>query len=151
MPLTAGCNHVTILTGDLDRLIAFYCGVFDADVRLDMTEEDLRHALIDLGGGFFLHPFQLARPAPYLAGMPRMFTRGHIDHFGLDLPDRTAFETARRRLVEVGATAGRVRDFGSVEVLGFEDPDGMEVEITLWKGGPHLTMAESRVSAFEAA
>jgi catechol 2,3-dioxygenase-like lactoylglutathione lyase family enzyme len=42
--LVDGLPHVTFLTEDMDRLLAFYKRVFDADITLDMTEEGLRHA-----------------------------------------------------------------------------------------------------------
>ena len=59
MALTAGPHHLATLSADLDRLIGFYEQVFDADVILDMREEGLRHAFLDLGGGFVLHPFEI--------------------------------------------------------------------------------------------
>ena len=43
--LVDGVHHVTFLTEDMDRLLAFYVRVFDdAEGNLDMTEEGLRHA-----------------------------------------------------------------------------------------------------------
>ena len=58
MALTAGSHHLATLTADLDRLIGFYTQVFDATVVFDMREEEMRHAFLDLGGGFALHPFE---------------------------------------------------------------------------------------------
>jgi catechol 2,3-dioxygenase-like lactoylglutathione lyase family enzyme len=57
--LVAGVHHVTFLTEDLDRLLAFYVRVFDAEVTLDMTEEGLRHAFLKVGSATVLHPFQI--------------------------------------------------------------------------------------------
>jgi uncharacterized glyoxalase superfamily protein PhnB len=34
---------------DMDRLLAFYVRVFDAEVTLDMTEKGLRHAFFTVG------------------------------------------------------------------------------------------------------
>jgi catechol 2,3-dioxygenase-like lactoylglutathione lyase family enzyme len=48
--LAAGIHHLTFLTSDLDRLIAFYERVFDTRVTFDRTEEDgpvRRHAFIE--------------------------------------------------------------------------------------------------------
>jgi len=37
--LVDGVHHVTFLTEDMDRLLAFHVRVSDAEVTLDMTEE----------------------------------------------------------------------------------------------------------------
>ncbi len=53
MPLLNDLHHVTFLTGDMDRLIAFYERVFDARVTFDRIEEDpprRRHAFIEVSG-----------------------------------------------------------------------------------------------------
>jgi hypothetical protein len=39
MKLFEGVHHVTFLTEDIDRLVAFYERVFGAEKTLDMTEE----------------------------------------------------------------------------------------------------------------
>jgi catechol 2,3-dioxygenase-like lactoylglutathione lyase family enzyme len=59
MPLTIGINHVASITANLDRLIRFYVEVFEAVVLVDLDEGSLRHAMLDLGGGACLHPFQM--------------------------------------------------------------------------------------------
>lgn len=151
MPLSNGCNHVTVVTADIDRFIAFYSSHFDAEVKFDLDEDGLRHALVDLGGGFCLHPFQLQTENPHAEAIPELFARGHIDHFAIGFEDAGSFEEARRRLVEAGASKGRVRDFGAVQILSFVDPDGMECELALWKDAPPLSMQESRVEEYTAA
>ena len=47
--LVDGVHHVTFLTENMDRLLAFYVRVFDAEVTLDMIEEGLRHAFFEGG------------------------------------------------------------------------------------------------------
>lgn len=44
MKLVDGVHHVAFVTGDLDRLIAFYERVFDAHVVLDREDNGRRHA-----------------------------------------------------------------------------------------------------------
>lgn len=138
MPCTTGVHHVALVTSDLDRLIAFYSSVFEAEVVLDMEEEGLRHAMLDLGGGFALHPFFLgADPGGTggadRGGIPPMFERGHLDHVALNVVDRETFEAVRRRLVECGASDGTVTDFGMVRTVTFVDPDGWEGEVAQWQ------------------
>jgi hypothetical protein len=48
--------HLTFLTEDMDRLLAFYARVFDAEVTLEMTEEGLRHAFLKVGPTTVLRP-----------------------------------------------------------------------------------------------
>jgi len=80
--LVNGVHHLTFLTEDMDRLLAFYVRVFDAEVTLDMTEEGLRHAFLKVGPTTVLHPFQLLEgPGPPQPSP--MFRRGRLDHFAL--------------------------------------------------------------------
>ena len=58
-----------------------------------------------------------------------MFDRGHLDHLALTAEDPGAFEAARARLVERGATDGAVEDLGAFHSVWFTDPDGMRVEL----------------------
>ena len=149
MPLLAGVNHVATLTADLDRLIAFYAGVFDAEVSLDMTEGGLRHALIDLGGGACLHPFEI-QGNPHGRASGEVFQRGHMDHLALNVADKATFELLRARLVTAGASDGSVTDFGNMRSVWFEDPDGFGSEIALWCDGTPLTFEERRREPFPA-
>jgi catechol 2,3-dioxygenase-like lactoylglutathione lyase family enzyme len=49
MGLINGINHLTFITADIDRLIAFYRRVFEARVTLDLEEEGLHHVFIEVG------------------------------------------------------------------------------------------------------
>jgi catechol 2,3-dioxygenase-like lactoylglutathione lyase family enzyme len=132
MVLSAGINHVAMLTCDIDAFITFYTEVFDAVLVDDLDEGQLRHAFIDLGGGATLHPFQIP-DNPHAAGSAAMFRRGHLDHFAINVDDPASFEELRRRLVARRATDGTVTDFGSLRTVSFCDPDGFEAEIALWQ------------------
>jgi catechol 2,3-dioxygenase-like lactoylglutathione lyase family enzyme len=130
MPLTRGAHHVATLTADLDRLIAFYGDVFDAEVVLDLSEDGVRHALIDLGGGFVLHPFEI-QGADVPQGELPMFERGRIDHLALSADDPEAFWAVRERIHRAGASDGEVVDLGLLLSAGFTDPDGLWGEVCL--------------------
>ena len=143
----SGINHVTFLTADLDRLAAFYEEVFGARklVELPIAEPQGpgRHALIGIGGRAALHPFEFT--GTDLPPPGQMFERGRIDHFALDVPDGDTFDRIRDDLIERGATNGTVIDFGVLRVLSFSDPDGRDVELAHWVGGPpeELDMASA--------
>lgn len=151
MPLATGCNHVALVTSDLDRFVTFYTRVFDAEVLLDMREDGLRHAMVDLGGGFCLHPFEFDGENPHGAASGEMFARGHLDHLAIAVDDPAAFTLLRQRLVELGATDGVLTDFGPVRTVWFEDPDGMGCEIAHWADGPPATLQEARREPMPAA
>jgi catechol 2,3-dioxygenase-like lactoylglutathione lyase family enzyme len=133
VPLTDGFSHVASVTDDVDRLVGFYQRVFDAPVLFDMEEEGLRHAAIDIGANVVLHAFHV----PWAPGDDRreMFERGRTDHYGLTVRSMEALLEIRRRLKAEGpdSTDGAVRDFGPVYSLHYVDPDGVHLEVNLFK------------------
>jgi catechol 2,3-dioxygenase-like lactoylglutathione lyase family enzyme len=130
MPVLAGLNHVAVLTANLDRFIEFYRRIFDLTVVFEERTPALSHAILRISPDSWLHPAEL--PAnPHTTGVPAMFQRGHIDHIALSARSKFAFETLRARLVEAGASDGRVDDLGAFHTLWFVDPDGMRGEIAL--------------------
>jgi catechol 2,3-dioxygenase-like lactoylglutathione lyase family enzyme len=135
MPLASGCQHIALVTANLDRFIEFYTRIFDARTVFDMTEGPMRHAMVDLGGGLWLHPFQFPGEHPDAAGRPKVFTRGHLDHIAIEVPDRATLDLIRDRLVEAGASDGTLTDVGMLDLVTFHDPDGMEAEVALRKPG----------------
>lgn len=143
MPLATGCNHVALVTEDLDRFLDFWTAVFEAEIRLDMQEGPIRHAMVDLGGGFCLHPFEFADGNDHAPASPTGFDRGHLDHLAIAVDDPELFELVRRRLVEAGACDGTLIDFGAVRCVWFQDPDGMGCEIAQWAGGAPLPLDDA--------
>jgi catechol 2,3-dioxygenase-like lactoylglutathione lyase family enzyme len=131
MALTVGTHHIATLTADMDRLIGFYQGVFEAEVTLDVNEEGLRHAFLDLGGGFVLHPFEIPGVDVPQGELP-IFGRGRIDHLALKADSAEAFWTLRERIYEAGASDsgnGLVTHLGPLLSAGFTDPDGQWGEV----------------------
>jgi catechol 2,3-dioxygenase-like lactoylglutathione lyase family enzyme len=127
LPLLKDVHHLTFVTSDMDRLIAFYERVFGARVKVDLEEEGLRHAFIEVGPHTVLHPFQVLGFEP--PSSQPMFRRGCLDHFALNAASEEAFREIRRRVVAERAGDGSVTDMGSLLNLGFTDPDGGEHEV----------------------
>ncbi len=147
MALTGGPHHLATLTADLDRLIDFYRRVFEARVVGDMREEGLRHAFIDLGRGFMLHPFQI--PAVEVPqGELAMFQRGRIDHLALRAETADGFWVLRERIYEAGASDGQVTDMGPLLSAGFVDPDGLWGEVC-WDRPPDEVHGTGAVSEWK--
>jgi catechol 2,3-dioxygenase-like lactoylglutathione lyase family enzyme len=130
--LLHGINHVATLTGDTDRLHAFYRDVFEAEVLSDMKEAPegpgVRLSIVALGDGTMLNVFQIVDNTEAERQVP-MFERGRIDHVGLRAKDLRSFEEIRSRLMERGAADDFVTDFGEELSLFFRDPDGLEGEV----------------------
>ncbi|QIN81937.1 VOC family protein [Rubrobacter tropicus] len=133
MRLLNDIHHLTFVTSDMERLIAFYGRVFGARATVDLEEEGLRHAFIEVGPHTVLHPFQVPDVEP--PGPLPMFRRGRLDHFALSAASEEAFWELRRRVVAEGVGDGAVTDMGSLLNFGFTDPDGGEHEIVWAKPG----------------
>jgi catechol 2,3-dioxygenase-like lactoylglutathione lyase family enzyme len=133
LPLLNDIHHLTFITADLDRLATFYERVFGARVTVDLEEEGLRHAFIEVGPHTVLHPFEVPGVEP--PGSEPMFQRGRLDHFALNAASFEAFRELQRRVVAEGAGDGVVTDMGSLLNFGFTDPDGGQHEVIWVKPG----------------
>jgi catechol 2,3-dioxygenase-like lactoylglutathione lyase family enzyme len=129
-PLLDDINHLTFITADMDRLISFYERVFGARTTVDLEEEGLRHAFIEVGPHTVLHPFQVPGLEP--PGPQPMFERGRLDHFALNAASEEAFRELRRRILAEGASDSVVTDMGSMLLFSFLDPDEGRHEV-VWK------------------
>ena len=130
MTLVRGLSHVAIVTADLDRLAGFYVDLFGATlVQVEHTPFG-RIGIVRLGPGSGLNLFEIAGNE-HAAGLPTMFDRGHLDHFGFDVADAAEFWELRDRLIAGGHSTGDVTDFGPIIGLDFIDPDGMACEVNL--------------------
>ena len=130
MPPVTGLNHVAVMTGDLDRLIAFYTAAFGFEVVFHESEQGMRHAVLRIGAESWLHPVEV-QGGQHASGDSLMFQRGHLDHLALTAASRDAFEQTRQRLIAAGASDGAVDDLGAYHALWFSDPDGMRGELVL--------------------
>lgn len=133
MKLVDGIHHLTFITSDMDRLIAFYERIFDAEITMDLTEGPVRHTFIEIGPETVLHPFQL--PDVEVPGSLPMFQRGRLDHFCLNTPSEEAFWELHKRAQQEDCLDGDVIDMGMILLFSFTDPDGALHEIAWWKPG----------------
>jgi catechol 2,3-dioxygenase-like lactoylglutathione lyase family enzyme len=146
MTLSTGINHIALLTTDIDAFLAFYSEVFDAKIMSDQTEQGMRHASVELGAGAVLHAFHIEGNA-HATGRPEMFDRGHLDHFGVNVPDVDTLREVRQRLIDRGASDGTVTDFGILRSVSFHDPDGFAGEVALWCDAPPRSYDERTLSS----
>ena len=127
--LLTGIDHVAVLTGDTERLCAFYTEIFGSEVVGTPTDTPgFKVTILQLAPGCDLNVFEIAGNGEAARQGP-MFGRGRLDHMGLRAASLEAFEALRDRLVAVGASDGFVTDFGPVLSLFWVDPDGLEGEV----------------------
>jgi catechol 2,3-dioxygenase-like lactoylglutathione lyase family enzyme len=133
--LLNGINHIALISQDIDRLREFYAEVFEAEVgptRPHGEKGDETMTMIRIGPHTELNVVTI-EGSPEPNRQTPMWGRGRLDHFGLEAASDESFETIRRRLMERGASDGKVNDFGAVRSLFFRDPDGLEGEVLVAK------------------
>ena len=130
LPLLDDIHHLTFITADMDRLISFYERVFGARTTVDLEEEGVRHAFIEVGPYTILHPFQVPGVEP--PGQQQFFQRGRLDHFALNAASEGAFRELHRRLAAEGTLDSVVTDMGSILLFSFLDPDEGRHEV-VWR------------------
>jgi catechol 2,3-dioxygenase-like lactoylglutathione lyase family enzyme len=84
-----------------------YERVFGARVTVDLVEEGLRHAFIEIGPHTVLHPFQVPGIVPPTEPQT-MFRRGRLDHFALNAASEASFRELRRRVLAEGVRRRRM-------------------------------------------
>lgn len=146
MTLLDGIHLLATLTADMDRLIGFYVRVFDARVVLDMEEEGLRHAFIELGPTTLLYPFQIPGVEVPQGALP-LFGRDRVGHVGLNAASMEAFHEPRRRAMAEGASDGEVTNLSLLLSFSFTDPDGAGHEVIWTKPGVPLDASGRRANS----
>lgn len=132
--LLEGINHVALLSHDAERLGRFYETVFDAVVGVTRDHgPGETMTSIKIGSATELNVFVIEGNGEADRQTP-MWGRGRIDHLGLAASTDEAFEAIRTRLIDAGASDGKVNDFGKEFSIFFRDPDGLEGEVLIRKG-----------------
>jgi catechol 2,3-dioxygenase len=116
-------GHVHLKVADIDRALAFYCGVLGFEVMARMGEQA---AFISAGG--YHHHIGL-NTWESRGGTPP--PRGHtgLFHAAIRYPTRHSLAAALRRLVEAGVPLSGASDHGVSEALYLNDPDGNGLEL----------------------
>jgi catechol 2,3-dioxygenase len=115
-------GHVHLKVCRLERSVPFYTDV----LGLRLTERTGRYAFLAVGAEH--HSVALEELGVWTV-RPSRRALG-VAHVAFEVPDRTAFVTAHRRLLEAGVPI-IARDNGISWTFRFRDPDGNEIEIYL--------------------
>jgi len=129
-----GISHVAVVTADLDGFRAFYEQVIGLQIAV-VQGAGPRHGrgAVVFAGDAMLHVFEVPGYDPTVTGQDTtMFGRGRLDHFGFTVVDQAALRSVRDRLLAAGATSGDIRPLGPMLSVRFQDPDGLEGEISCY-------------------
>ncbi len=124
-PLDPGVRigHVHLKVADLDRALAFYCGVLGFEL---MQRYGTQAAFIAAGG--YHHHIGLNTWESRGGSPPPPGTTG-LYHTAILYPTRAALADALRRLTEAGIPLDGASDHGVSEALYLRDPDQNGVEL----------------------
>ncbi len=116
-------GHVHLKVADLDRSIAFYCGV----LGFSLKQRYGRQAAFLAAGGYH-HHIGLNTWESQNGGPPAAGTTG-LYHVALLYPSRAALGDALKRLMGAGIELTGASDHGVSEALYLNDPDGNGIEL----------------------
>jgi catechol 2,3-dioxygenase len=124
-------GHVHLKVADLDRAVAFYCGV----LGFELTQRyGLEAAFISAGG--YHHHIGLNTWESRGGSPPPPGTTG-LYHLAILYPSRTELADALQRLLRAGIHLDGASDHGVSEALYLRDPDENGVEL-YWDRPPGL-------------
>ena len=134
-------GHVHLKVADLERSLAFYCGV----LGFELTQRYGDGAAFVSAGGYH-HHIGLNTWESLGASPPPRHTTG-LFHLAILYPTRAALADALRRLMEAGIPLDGASDHGVSEALYLRDPDQNGVELyrdraeAEWPRSPDGTLA----------
>jgi catechol 2,3-dioxygenase len=124
-PIDAGVRigHVHLKVADLERALAFYCGVLGFEL---MQRYGTEAAFVSAGG--YHHHIGLNTWESRGGSPPPPGTTG-LYHLAILYPTRAALADALRRLAAAGIPLEGASDHGVSEALYLRDPDGNGLEL----------------------
>jgi catechol 2,3-dioxygenase len=124
-PIDPGVDigHVHLKVADIDRALAFYCGVLGFELQLRLGDEA---AFVSAGG--YHHHIGLNTWHSKGGSPPPPGTTG-LFHFAIRYPTRAALADALRRLVRAEVGISGASNHGVSEALYLNDPDGNGIEL----------------------
>ena len=134
---TGDIHHLRLTVTDLERSREFYTSLLGFEVVVESPPSDDPSAAetfkILFGGVVMVRGNLLMGLRPMAPAGDRFDPdRVGLDHLSFSVPSRADLEQAARLFDEGGVTHGeitRLPGFG-IDVLSFEDPDGIQLELT---------------------
>jgi catechol 2,3-dioxygenase len=141
IPSGARIGHVHLKVADLDRALAFYCGV----LGFELTQRYGSQAAFVSAGGYHHHiglnTWESAGGPPPAPGTTGLF------HLAILYPERRDLGVALQRLIDNDIALEGASDHGVSEALYLRDPDGNGVELywdreqSAWPHAPDGSLA----------
>ena len=116
-------GHVHLKVADLERSLAFYCGV----LGFELTQRYGTQAAVVSAGGY--HHHLGLNTWESLGGAPPPPGTTGLYHVAILYPTRSALADALRRLLDAGTPLDGASDHGVSEALYLCDPDGNGLEL----------------------
>lgn len=116
-------GHGHLKVSDLERALAFYCGVLGFELRQRIADE----AAFLSAGGYHHHIALNTWESRGGAAPPKSATG--LFHLAILYPDRAALADAYRRLRDADIVLTGASDHGVSEALYLDDPDGNGLEL----------------------
>jgi catechol 2,3-dioxygenase len=116
-------GHVHLKVADLDRSLAFYCGV----LGFQLTQRYGRDAAFISAGGYHHHIGLNTWES--LGGSPPPPSSTGLYHLAILYPTRAELADALTRLIKAGIMLDGASDHGVSEALYLRDPDNNGVEL----------------------
>ena len=129
-------GHVHLKVADLERAVAFYCGVLGFHVTQRWGEQAAFISASDYHHHIALNTWKSLNGSPPPPGSTGLF------HHAILYPTRAALADALRRLIAAKIPLDGAADHGVSEALYLRDPDENGVELywdrpkELWPRGP---------------
>ena len=130
-------GHVHLKVSDLERSLAFYCGVLGFEVTQRLGSQA---AFLSAGG--YHHHIGLNTWESQGGSPPAPGTTG-LYHLAILYPTRAALADALRRLMKAGVSLDGASDHGVSEALYLSDPDRNGVELS-WDRPQNLWPRDER-------
>ena len=124
-PIDPGVDigHVHLKVADIDRALAFYCGVLGFELQQRFGEEAAFISAGDYHHHIGLNTWQSKDGGPPPPGSTGLF------HLAIRYPTRRALADALQRLIDNGIALGGASDHGVSEALYLDDPDQNGIEL----------------------
>lgn len=119
----ARIGHVHLKVSDLDRSLAFYCGVLGFDLKQCYGQQ----AAFLAAGGYHHHLGLNTWDSK--GGLPPARGTTGLYHVAILYPTRAALADALKRLIDADVALDGASDHGVSQALYLHDPDGNGIEL----------------------
>jgi glyoxylase I family protein len=134
---TGPIHHLRLTVTDLERSREFYTGLLGFDVAVESPPDDDPAAAeifkVLFGGIVMIRGGLLMGLRPMAPTGDRFDPdRVGLDHLSFSVDSRAELDRAAELLDEAGVPHGQITSLASfgIDVLSFEDPDGLQLELT---------------------